>query len=280
MNRLKTLKTLSFCTLLLLLTSMHSNAADRYWVGTNANKNWNTITNWSTTSGGASGASVPGTADDVYFTSSNLGELILDVNINVRKFTINSGYTNNISQNGKTIVVGAGGMILNDGTFTGNTGTITINGIFTLAGTNFTSTVTNLQINGNYTKSSGLFLHNNGLVTFAGTLSMTGSTDFYNVSFYANSSVTVITLDAASTFNVTHTFFHSGGSLVSINGGTLNVQGDILQQNNYASGGGSGIINVNGTGNQLWTGRPNTGSSGYGYVCNVKVNKTGGTLFS
>jgi hypothetical protein len=277
MNNLKTLKTGIICILILLLTSMHSNAADRYWVGTNANKNWNTTTNWSTTSGGASGASVPGTADDVYFTSSNLGELILDVNINVRKFTINSGYTNNISQNGKTIVVGAGGMILNDGTFTGNTGNITVYGIFTLAGTNFTSTANTLLINGNYTKSSGTFSHNNGTVTFLGTITITGSTNFYDLNLWSSNTGTSVTFDANSTFNVTHNFYNSGGSLARVTSGTLNVQGDIIQQNVYASGGGGGIININGTGNQLWTGQQSTVY--LGYLCNVTINKASGTLF-
>ena len=120
--------------ILIYILSANVHAADRYWIGNNSNKNWNATANWSTTSGGSGGASVPGVADNVYFTSSNLGELILDVNITVRKFTINSGYTSNISQNGKTITIGTGGMILNDGTFTGNTGTIGVSGAFTLGG--------------------------------------------------------------------------------------------------------------------------------------------------
>ena len=42
--------------------------ADRYWVG--GTGSWNaTTTNWSATSGGAGGASVPTSADDVFFTS-------------------------------------------------------------------------------------------------------------------------------------------------------------------------------------------------------------------
>jgi hypothetical protein len=37
--------------------------ADRYWVG-GLRKTWNSTTKWSTTSGGASGASVPTASDN------------------------------------------------------------------------------------------------------------------------------------------------------------------------------------------------------------------------
>lgn len=41
--------------------------ADRYWVGgSGSNKNWNDANGWSATSGGASGASVPTSADNVF----------------------------------------------------------------------------------------------------------------------------------------------------------------------------------------------------------------------
>jgi hypothetical protein len=46
--------------------------ANRYWVGAN-NANWNATSSWSATSGGSSGASVPTTADDVFFVNTVLG---------------------------------------------------------------------------------------------------------------------------------------------------------------------------------------------------------------
>ncbi len=51
---------------LFLLMSMLTKAADRYWVG-GASGNWNSTGNWSASSGGASGASVPGANDNVVF---------------------------------------------------------------------------------------------------------------------------------------------------------------------------------------------------------------------
>ena len=43
--------------------------ADRFFVGNSGN--WNDTTHWSLTSGGTSGAAVPGTADDVYFDANS-----------------------------------------------------------------------------------------------------------------------------------------------------------------------------------------------------------------
>jgi hypothetical protein len=43
--------------------------AARYWVG--GSGNWNSTTKWSATSGGASGASVPTTADNVIFDANS-----------------------------------------------------------------------------------------------------------------------------------------------------------------------------------------------------------------
>ena len=42
---------------------------DRYWVG--GSGNWNSTTKWSTTSGGASGASVPTASDNAIFDANS-----------------------------------------------------------------------------------------------------------------------------------------------------------------------------------------------------------------
>ena len=42
--------------------------ADRYWVGGTANWDGTAGTKWATSSGGLGGASVPTSADDVFFT--------------------------------------------------------------------------------------------------------------------------------------------------------------------------------------------------------------------
>ena len=67
-----------FIGLLILLVSNFSFGANRYWVAPGAG-NWNDIANWSTTSGGAGGASFPTVGDFAYFDVNSIG----DCNINI-----------------------------------------------------------------------------------------------------------------------------------------------------------------------------------------------------
>lgn len=63
--------------------------ADRYWVG--GSGNWNDTAHWSTSSGGAGGASVPNTSDNVYIdenSDSNGLNINLNVNLNCQSLII------------------------------------------------------------------------------------------------------------------------------------------------------------------------------------------------
>jgi hypothetical protein len=76
--------------------------ADRYWVG--GSGDWNNTAKWSTSSGGAGGASVPTSTDNVFVDSNSASGATLDIAfgntqgvIDVNDFTINSvGYTVNL----------------------------------------------------------------------------------------------------------------------------------------------------------------------------------------
>ncbi len=74
--------------------------ADRYWVGGTGTWNTTSTTNWSATSGGASGASVPTTADNVIFdqagtyTVTMIGALAcLNITVSAGVVTFN-GFSN------------------------------------------------------------------------------------------------------------------------------------------------------------------------------------------
>jgi hypothetical protein len=56
--------------------------ANRYWVGSGS-QSWNSTANWSSTSGGPSGSSVPTAADDVFFDANSNIAINPNVNINV-----------------------------------------------------------------------------------------------------------------------------------------------------------------------------------------------------
>jgi hypothetical protein len=70
--------------------------ADRYWVGGNGTWNASSTTNWAASSGGASGASAPTLADNVFFdVNSNVGTAAFAVTI-----TGNSGVCANFTASG------------------------------------------------------------------------------------------------------------------------------------------------------------------------------------
>jgi len=93
-------------------------SANRYWVNVAAS-NWNNTANWSTVSGGAGGASVPGSGDIAIFDANALGGCAIDANVNVLGFTISAGYTGLISQGANTITIGSSNFSQADGLFLG-----------------------------------------------------------------------------------------------------------------------------------------------------------------
>jgi hypothetical protein len=95
--------------------------ASRYWV-TGGTGNWNSTTNWSATTGGVSGASVPGSADAVVLDiSSGAGTVTLDSNITIQTLTC-TGFTGTLAFGTNTISLNSTGTV-----FTGAT-TMTVTG--------------------------------------------------------------------------------------------------------------------------------------------------------
>lgn len=107
--------------------------ADRYWVGGTGTWNTTSTTNWSTSSGGASGASVPTAADNVFFdqagtyTVTMTGALAcLDFTVSAGAVTFAQGTTPTLSINGNmsmgtATVWNASGNVTFDSTTTGKT---------------------------------------------------------------------------------------------------------------------------------------------------------------
>lgn len=167
---------------------MHQARAQRFWVAAGAS-NWNNTANWSTTSGGPGGASVPGAGDAVTFNALGLGNCTLDVAPTVAGLTIN-GYTSTIDLSGFTLTT--------TGTITFATGTITNSGGAASVALNTTGTTTfsGTQFDADVTGSSGV-VHLNGSV-FNNPLSInktnssndnsTGSNTFNSTATFQNSS--------------------------------------------------------------------------------------------
>jgi hypothetical protein len=260
----------------LFLPGSQSFAGKRYWVGNGSNKNWNSTGNWSTASGGTSGASVPGSSDTAYYNSSGSGQCSVNSTVSIKRMEIVSGYPDTVKQNANTITIGTGGAVLSGGVFWGGTANITDQGIFTLSGCNFKSTSAALSITGNYTFSSGTFTHNSGEVVFTATSTINGNTTFYDLTFTPTTNA-AYTISSGITLTVSHLLKTAGSGTLAINTGTISAKGNITISNtsNSTSSGGTGNITVSDTSNQTITG---ASASGVGRLCSVTINKTGGAL--
>ena len=107
--------------------------AARFWV-TGGTGNWNDTSNWSATTGGASGASVPGSADTAAFdASSGAGTATLDISPDIQTLTC-TGFTGALAFGTNTISLNSTGTI-----FTGAT-TMTVTGTPQIICTNSSAT--------------------------------------------------------------------------------------------------------------------------------------------
>src|SRR5579863_10461410 len=109
------------CLGLLLCVSQDTAAANRFWIATTPS-NWNNTANWSTVSGGAGGASVPGAGDAVIFNNVRNGNCTIDIAVNILNIIVN-GYAGIISQ-GANIFSTVNNASFSSGTFNGGSANI------------------------------------------------------------------------------------------------------------------------------------------------------------
>ena len=211
--------------------------ANRYWRG--GAGTWNTIstTNWSTSSGGPGGASVPTAADSVFFDQAGTYTVTMSGASTCLDITVSAG-TVTFGGAGATLAV-SGSMSLIAGTVWNATGTVTFNATttgktITTNGTVFTGGVTFNGVGGVWTLGSAL-TSNAGITVTAGTLNTSGSN--YAVSCTvlttASSANAILTLNASTvTASGTSTVFgassvlNAGTSQINLTGtGTMNFTG-------------------------------------------------------
>lgn len=176
--------------------------AARFWVGGTGTWDATTTTNWSATSGGASGASVPGAADDVTIDSSFT--VTTNYNVSVISVTINAA-TATLSLGGTLTCSGA--ITLTQGTFTTNNYAVTATA---LSSSNSNTRTINLGSSAVTLSAAAAinFATNTGLTFNAGTSTITcsatsatitgGGTSATGVTFYNVS----LTATAVSTHNI------------------------------------------------------------------------------
>jgi hypothetical protein len=266
-------------------------ASKRYWISA-VTAGWNSTSNWSATSGGSGGSSVPGSNDTCYFDSNGPGRCDIDANVNVKRFEIVSTYTDTITQNAYTLTVGSGGMTVAGAVFIGSSSAITVSGTFTNSACNFKSTSGTFEIKeGHFSLTgTGAFLPNNGLVklfhgaiTSNDTCKITLSTsssdkEFYDIQFDVAASFARYHKFPSGGMKVNHLMTVSGSGSKYINAGTIELSGDYTHTGGAVSGGGltAGILKFMGTGSQYLTCSSSTDVS---KVAHIDINKSSGTLY-
>ena len=238
--------------------------ADRNWVA-GGTGNYNSTTNWSASSGGGSGASVPSTADNVFFNAaSGAGTATINVssncaNLNLTGFTGTLNFTSSLTLNGTILnfglgtytVTGAGRLrlittltITSNGTnYTGNidignTITVTLADNLTCSGTFEFSGGGSMTVNGNTLNISGNLLHS-GTGTTLGTTAIV----FNGTGTWSNTSTGAlrnnVTINTAGTLTL--------GTNVYYNTGTLTyTAGTVITTGNTLNIGANTTLNTNG----------------------------------
>ncbi len=194
--------------------------ANRYWVGGNGTWDAANTANWSATSGGAGGASVPGAADDAILDAASGAAIVtLGANASVRRLLLNNVFTGTLAFNGFTISIAGNNAAVFTGSSVGNvTGTPIIN--LTYSGATGTRPITTDSTTeagvftfnvtaGTDTIASALRVKNFNFTGFAGTLANAARTVFGSLTLSAGMTLaagTSATTFGATSGTVTHTF--------------------------------------------------------------------------
>lgn len=131
--------------------------ADRYWVGGTGTWSSSSTANWSASSGGASGASVPTSGDNVFFDANS--------NVGTGSFTVTMANSPRVCKD--FTASGLDGAMTLEGTGIG----LTVSGALSFPATNFTASYTGTTT---FTPSTNTTITTNG-VAFSGNLTINAS---------------------------------------------------------------------------------------------------------
>ena len=251
------------------------------WIATSSNS-WIVPTNWSA-------GTIPGSTTQVLFSGSSTVSSTINTSTAVQAFTIASGYTGIITQSSTyTLTVATSGFSEAAGTFTGNTGNITLNGPFSLTGGTFTSTNGKLYLYGATTTfSGGTFNNNSGTVLLASTstaANVSGSATFYDLwlgsGISSSNSTLAIATGTTLTVLASTTFAPSSTQIYLLGGGRITAQGDIVLSGNASGTAPTSTFSISLGGNVNQTindGGYSTSTRPF-YLPSLTISKTGGVV--
>lgn len=135
-----------------------------------------------------------------------------------------------------------------------------------------------INLRGGWTRTAGTVdsATYDNTVSFYTTATITGSTTFKNLTFDSTAANRTFTIAAGTYATSTGTLTLSGSTVLTLNTGNLDVQGDFVVSNtSQSSAGGTATISIVGTGTQTFTG---PGTLGEGRLPNIVINKSSGDL--
>lgn len=202
--------------------------ANRYWVGGTGTWNTSSITNWSASTGGSTGASVPGTGDAVFFDQAATYTVTMTGALNCLDITVSAGTVTFATGTSPTLIV-YGNMSLVAATVWNSTGNVTFNATTTgkTITTNAVTLTPNVLFNGSggaWTLGSALTLGLTSTANLAnGTLDLGGFT-FTTGIFNSNVSTTrALSFSSAGNIALAHTT--AAQTVLSLQAPNLTVTG-------------------------------------------------------
>lgn len=238
--------------------------ANRYWVGGTAAWDGTAGTKWSATSGGAGGASVPTSADDVFFDANSGASTVTISTATANFLTLTcTGFTGTIA--GTTGQAAYGNVTLGAGMTWSNTGNLAFQNVTATFTTNGVSFAGSLNVNSGGTVSlgsaltttaaifvnQGTFNTNNYNVTATQISTNNSNTRTINL---GSSTVTLSALNGLQFPTVTNLTFNAGTSsivMTSSVGSTIVLNGITLYNLTLSAASASNTFQSSGTFNNL-----------------------------
>lgn len=228
--------------------------ADRYWRGGTGTWNTTSTTNWSATSGGAGGASVPTAADNVIFNQATTYTVTMTGAIRCLSFTVSAGVVTFATGTTPTLAI-SGSMSLVAATVWNSTGTITFNSTtartITTNGVIIRGAITLNGVGGVWSLGSTLTLNRTVLTLTAGSFALNGfdatvgtfsssNTNTRSIAFGSNNIYLNLLVSGQGIVMNTATNFSWTGTT-----GNEGFIADSTQTRSYAFGGTAGGSNAN-----------------------------------
>lgn len=253
-----------------------------YFNYTNTPKTWSNTLNWSTTSGGSSGASAPGPGDVAIFdgASGKNGICFLDAPVTIAGILTN-GYTGTIDLRGFSMTT------TGSNTFTSGNFAVTSGNASLILNTTGTTTFSGASFNVPISGTTGALLLNGSSFNNTVTLTKTGaSTDasaggntFNGAVSLTNSGTGTLLLAniTGDTYNSDAMFIQTNGTLQPAYNGTNIFAGNITTNSSAAIdfGASGGNVTLSGTTSQIIS---KTASTAAPTIERLVLNKNGGDV--